>query len=267
MLDTDINDNLNTQSSMQRLQNYQTEFYQMMVHGDDSKIQRHVGSTLDWQLGVYQNNYRQCLLSILHKTFKRTHDYLVKNRADVNDVFEAYILTTPSSQQNLALYGAKFSHWLKTRARQDRILQIAADLAELDYCLYQCYYAANSHPFEIDVFIALDDADKLNAQFQRIASINLLESQWNLVELDSAETVEAMESTGMESTGQANSLYYYMVYRALGIAKFQAISIDLYLLLSELSEAKSLQHISDNPLFNTEQNMPKLIQNQWVVMT
>jgi hypothetical protein len=58
-----------------------------------------------------------------------------------------------------------------------------------------------------------------------------------------------------------------MVYRALGIAKFQVISADLYLLVSELSEAKSLQHISDNPLFNTEQNMPKLIQKQWVVMT
>lgn len=243
------------------LSNYQTEFYNMMVNNDRLNIADYIGDTFTWQLDVYQNNYHQCLFSTLDKTFNKTVIYLKNNNFDVTYLFNRYIKDNPSNESNLALYGARFSSWLKSIEYVNIKIRIAADLATLDYALYQCYYASNSRSFLLEEFLALNDADQLNAKFQRLASIFLLTSQWNLIEHDGAST-----SKSIEPLDKTYSMLYYAVYRELGIAKYELISKHMYCLLSELSESKSLLQITDNPIYNSEVNMPKLIQRQWVNM-
>jgi hypothetical protein len=264
MIDSEKN-YLSTQSSnninLQSCNDYQTEFYNMIVHNDRSNIAKYVGSTVKWQLDIYQNNYHQCLFSMLKKTFIRTIILLEKNNYDISYLFNSFIKDNSSVEQNLTLYGARFSSWLKLQADSCNVMMIAADLAMLDYYLYQCYYASNSPLFDIELFLALNDTEKLNSKFQCIPSIRLLKSQFNLIEIQSSDIIKSTQHTD-----QTHDVFHYLVYRELGIAKYQQIREDRYLLLSDLSEPRTLLHISENSSYNTEVNMPILIQKQWVVM-
>jgi hypothetical protein len=251
----------NSNTSLHSLKKYQTEFYNMIVHDDRASIAEYIGSTADWQLDVYQNNYHQCLFSILTKTFKRTRLYLENNNYDVNYLFNSYIKVNASIEKNLALYGAGFASWLRSFKDGVNIIRIAADLAMLDYYLYQCYYASNSQPFEIKLFLALNEAEKLNAKFQCIPSIQLLESQWDLINTQSSASTEYIKLKV-----QKNNMFFYIIYRELGIAKYEQIPKDMYLLLSGLKKPRTLLYISGNSSYNTEVNMPALIQKQWVSM-
>jgi hypothetical protein len=248
-------------NSLKSLSNYQTEFYNMMVNNDRLNVADYIGDTFTWQLDVYQNNYHQCLLSTLNKTFNKTVIYLENNDYDVKYLFNLYIKENPSTESNLALYGARFSSWLKSIEYANIKIRIAADFATLDYALYQCYYASNSRSFLLEAFLALNDADKLNTKFQRLSSIFLLTSQWDLIEHDRVSISELIEPLK-----KTYKMLYYVVFRELGIAKYELISNDMYCLLSELRESKTLLFITEDPIYNSEVNMPKLIQRQWVGM-
>jgi hypothetical protein len=213
-------------NNLKRFNDYQTEFYNMMVNNDRCNIANYVGNTFTWQLDVYQNNYYQCLLSTLKKTFNKTVRYLENNSYDVKYLFNCYIKDNPSLESNLAVYGARFSSWLKSIEYANVKIRIAADLATLDYALYQCYYASNSRFFLLEDFLAFNDTDKLNAKFQRLPSIFLLTSQWNLIENQGDSTTESIDP--MEKT---YNMLYYAVYRELGIAKYELISKHMYYLL------------------------------------
>ena len=241
------------------LDSYQKAFYKMMVHKDRESLQPFIGSTLQWQTEVYQNNYQQALLASLFKVFRKTNDFLnidKFNQISLSEIFLDYIQATPSINQNLSRYGDNFPIWLKSAYKRYKLPEYVVDLAALDVMLNQSYYADDTTLMDINTFSRLPEADQVSTKFLRTNSIRLLKSVWDINEL--------IDGNIADTKLHDKASPFYIIYRDEGVPTWTTCTEDIYNLLEFLEHPQSLSAISDIKRFNSEINLPRLIQRSWV---
>ena len=241
------------------LDSYQKAFYKMMVHKDREDLQPFIGSTLQWQTEVYQNNYQQALLASLFKVFRKTNDLLNMDefkQISLNEIFLDYIQATPSTNQNLSRYGEYFPIWLKSAYKTYNLPEYVVDLAALDVMLIQSYYADDTTLMDLSSFSRLPEEHQVSTKFSRTKSIRLLKSFWDIHELINGNIAD----TKLHDKASP----YYIVYRDEGVPTWTTCTEDIYNLLEFLEHPQPLSAISDIKRFNSEVNLPTLIQRSWV---
>lgn len=241
------------------LDSYQKAFYKMMVHKDSGDLQSYIGSTLQWQTEVYQTNYQQALLASLFKVFGKTTNLLNMDKfkqISLNDIFLDYIQDTPSTNQNLSRYGDHFPVWLKSAYKRYNLPEYILDLTALEILLHQSYYANDTIPMDVSAFSVLSEEDQVSTKFSRTNSMRLFQSSWDFSELVDGNIGNAKLHDKSSS--------FYIIYRNEGVPTWTTCTEDIYNLLEFLEHPRSLSSISETKRFNSEVNLPTLIQRSWV---
>lgn len=138
-------------------------------------------------MGVYQNNTRLTLLSVVQTTYPVI-------TAVLGDTFftglaRSYVITTPSTSGNLHGYANKFSawltQWLGALADREEAAELAylPDLAELEWCMYEANFAADSAPFDFSALHAVNPAQQGALCFKLHPSCAVLHSNFPVAQI------------------------------------------------------------------------------------
>jgi len=172
-----------------------------------------------------------------------------------------FIKHMPSLQRDLNLSGSNFSEYLEnwtTTQPGFSDYHYLGDLARLEWFCHMAYYADSDTTFDFELLASADSVDQKELHFQLGSSVNLLESDYPVMELQRANI-----SGGAAISVSAENFPEHLVIARL---KFQATitrtNHATFDLLSACRNNDTLGAMIENDI-NTEA-LPKLIQRGWI---
>lgn len=144
----------------------QTSFRQTILNQDFQSLaeftcgpmqEPHATSNVEAGLAVYENNYRQTLISVMKQTFPASQN-LVGTEC-FTQLCQSYISKNPSQDHGLHKYGAAFSDFLSTIRGMQESTPYLPDVANAEFHLHQSYFAKDRTQFPFDTFLATTHSD------------------------------------------------------------------------------------------------------------
>jgi hypothetical protein len=166
----------------ERLAATQREFAQALWHP-----QTPAATPFGRGMGVYQNNTRLTLLSVVETTYPVIDRVL--GDAFFTALARSYVITTPSSSGNLFGYAQQFSGWLRQWLAdledRDEAAELAylPDLAQLEWLMHQAHFAPDAPPFDFAALQAVNPALQGALCFKLHPSCGLLCSDFPVAQI------------------------------------------------------------------------------------
>jgi len=251
----------NKQSNLQKIQQaYSQAIYQADTNALELLIHGTTDFTTRTRVDVYRNNTLGTLKQTLADTYPVCEMLVGKNY--FKQLGTAYVRQYPSTDRNLDHYGSEFPLTLQNLIEQrDELQKLAylADVAQLEWCLHQAYYAPNRTVFDFERFSNLGSEQHENIVFKLADDIYLMESPYPIY------TIWLSHQNSEENTDDLDSEphNYIMVHRDSWQAQALLIDEALYLLLNAIKQNTPLSKLTDL-LENSPMDIVTLIQQGFV---
>ncbi len=212
-------------------------------------------------IGVYQNNTRLTLLSVVQTT------YPVLARVLGDEFFTAlarsYVITTPSTSGNLHGYAKAFSAWLSDwlAALEDREeaaeLAYLPDLAKLEWLVHQAHFASDAPPFDFFGLQAVAPALQGTLCFILHPSCAVLQSEFPVAQIwranqcvysETANDGSDIKAINWDAVPERLLLWRQVTAQFEITVKLLECDVATHQFLSDLSGGKAFEEAASNAL-------------------
>lgn len=141
-------------------------------------------STLE-SIGIYQNNTRERLRSVLVQTFPVCMQLVGEQCFEQMTL--AHVMVHPCRTHDLEQYGADFpdtvARILKEQAALNGAVPYLTDMAKVEWTAHRSYFAPNRSSFDFAAFAELDEQQYLNVRFELAADLSTAIAGWPVAKI------------------------------------------------------------------------------------
>lgn len=166
---------------MSALAQLQNEFQNLIVQAHPKAppwIESRHGASAQVRLNIYHHAYRARLLETLADTFAHTCLYLGETWFE--QLALQFVEQTPSTQDNIGLYGGLFPDFLQKTCPQD---QDIAELAELDWTLRRAFDGPDAFVLTKETLAELPPTAWENFVLKAVPTLKVLVHRHNTLEI------------------------------------------------------------------------------------
>jgi len=216
--------------------------------------------TTDQRIDVYRNNYRLGLLSALELSYPNCKQ--IVGEKYFRQLASHYVVSHPPQDADLNQYGSAFSEFIKEIELERKELSeipYLADLAALDWLLYQVYFSPNRNSWPADKFQVLTPEQQAACRLCLSADIHIISSVWPLYELwrlnrDEIDSIDLDAHSNEEFLVISRDNYQPMV---------EPVSEEEFAVLAAISEEHSIMMLTQQfPEYMDR--LAKWIQSGWI---
>lgn len=216
------------------------------------------GPTSAERIAIYRNNTlggRARALSNVHPVCA-----MILGERCFGSLARRYAAERPSTDADLNLHGADFSHWLAPLTQPGGKLEglpYLPDLARLEWLWHAVYYAPDDSPFDVRGFAAAASQDPAGIRFALAASLRLLRSDYPIHGIWQAH--RAGEAPGEFPLGDGDHL---VIWRPESRGEVTAVDQPVFALLEAMVAGHTLTELEAQG--HSVEVLPDLIARRWI---
>lgn len=171
-----------------RLNEIQQAYAQAIYSGDSKALEDQIFGTENFPKSSRVNIYRNNTLGALKDALRSVYPVCVALVGEdyFNQLANVHVSEYPSTDRNLDFYGEQFpvtlQNLIDTREELQSLAYLA-DVAKLEWCLHEIYYAADRAPFDYESFAKLTAEQQTRVRFKLAADVRLLHSAFPVYDI------------------------------------------------------------------------------------